>query len=51
MSTRENQQGGLTLNIQKCQFSREQVTFLGEVVSKTGIKQDPDKVKAILEMP
>ena len=42
---------GLTLNPQKCQFSKDQVTFLGQVVDRTGIKPDPDKVKAILEMP
>ena len=41
---------GLTLNPQKCQFSKDRVTFLGHVVDRTGIKPDPDKVRAIAEM-
>ncbi|KAJ8340687.1 hypothetical protein SKAU_G00353200 [Synaphobranchus kaupii] len=41
---------GLTLN-DKCQFSVDQVTFLGHVISARGIEADPDKIKAISEMP
>ena len=42
--------GGLTLNKEKCQFSQEKVTFLGQVTDATGIRPDPKKVKAIVNM-
>ena len=41
---------GLTLNLQKCQFSQSEVKFLGQVVIKDGIYPDPDKVRAIQEV-
>ena len=41
---------GVTLNERKCEFAVDQVNYLGHVVSADGIKPDPDKVKAILEM-
>ena len=47
------QEAGLTLNQQKCQFSRSQVKFLGQIVDASGIRPDPDKVRAIqsVELP
>ncbi len=44
------QQKGLTLN-EKCQFAVPQVRFLGHIVSAEGIRADPDKIKAIKDMP
>jgi len=44
------QQAGITLNKEKCEFSKSKVTYLGQVISASGIKPDPDKVRAILEM-
>ena len=41
------QKAGVTLNADKCQFSRKSVKFLGHVVDPTGIRPDPDKVIAI----
>ena len=41
---------GLTLNREKCEFSQEEVSFLGQVVGKEGIRPDPNKVKAIVDM-
>ena len=41
---------GLTLNDSKCQFSKSQVKFLGQIVNSQGISPDPDKTKAILQM-
>ena len=41
------QEAGLTLNQQKCQFSRLQVKFLGQIVDASGIRPDPDKIRAI----
>lgn len=44
------QQRGLTLN-DKCQFAVKQVKFLGHIVSSEGIRADPEKIRAIREMP
>ena len=41
---------GLTLNKEKCEFSQEEVSLLGQVVEKTDIRPDPNKVKAIVDM-
>ena len=41
------QREGLTLNKEKCKFSRSQVSFLGQVVNESGITPDPSKVAAI----
>ncbi|UYV81297.1 SNRNP200 [Cordylochernes scorpioides] len=38
---------GIKLNKEKCVFEREQVKFLGHLISKAGIQIDPRKVKAI----
>ena len=38
---------GITLNGNKCQFSKKSVKFLGHVLSGDGIASDPDKVAAI----
>ena len=37
--------------LKKCEFWLEEVVFLGHVVTKEGIKVDPQKVKAITEWP
>lgn len=42
---------GLKLNSQKCQFFKEKVAYLGHVVSVDGIATDPDKIKAIVDIP
>ena len=44
------QQAGVTINTDKCEFWRDELTFLGHVVSKQGISPDPDKLKAIAEI-
>ena len=41
---------GLTLNAKKCQFFKEELTFLGHVITKDGTKPIPDKVQAIQEL-
>ena len=41
---------GVTLNPEKCEFRKEWVKFLGHVVDRDGIRADPDKVTAILQM-
>ena len=41
---------GVTLNKEKCEFSRCTVRFLGQIVDATGIRPDPEKVRAIQQM-
>lgn len=43
-------EAGLTLN-EKCQFALTEIRFLGHVINSQGIRADPGKIKAILEMP
>ena len=45
------QEAGLTLNKEKCEFNKTAIKFLGQVVDSSGIKPDPDKIKAISHMP
>ena len=45
------QEAGLTLIKDKCIFSTKSIKFLGQVVDANGIKPDPDKIKAINDMP
>ena len=40
---------GLTLNLEKCQFSMSQLTFMGHVLSSRGAVVAADKVKAVVE--
>lgn len=41
---------GATLNEDKCQFSKKSIKFLGHIIDGNGIRPDPDKVRAIVEM-
>lgn len=45
------QQANLTINIDKCQFFRSQLKYLGYVVDAQGLRTDPEKVEAILNFP
>ena len=45
------QDAGLTLNREKYEFNKSSIKFLGQVVDSSGIKPDPDKIKAITSMP
>ena len=42
------QQAGLTLNQVKCHFGLNEVKFWGMIVSKDGVRPDPEKVKALI---
>lgn len=42
---------GLTVAKEKCQFCRPELKYLGYVVDENGLHVDPDKVRAILELP
>ena len=41
---------GATLNEGKCQFLKKSIEFLGHIINSSGIRSDPDKVRAIVEM-
>lgn len=45
------EKAGMTLNRDKCVFGVQEVKFLGHVLSGEGIRVDPEKEKAIREMP
>ena len=40
----------MTFNLQKCEFNKNKITFLGHVIDANGIAADPEKTKAIVEM-
>ena len=40
-----------TLNADKVKLCCNEVTFMGHLLTDEGLKPDPDKVRAILEMP
>lgn len=42
---------GLTVNREKCQFCLPQLKYLGYVVDRLGLRVDPEKVEAILNIP
>ena len=41
----------LTLNEDKCKFGLTEVTYIGHVLTPEGVHPDPDKIKAIQNMP
>ncbi|KIH60390.1 integrase core domain protein [Ancylostoma duodenale] len=42
---------GMKLKAAKCEFAKEEITFLGFVLSKDGIRPNPEKTKAIDNYP
>src|SRR6266511_4585820 len=40
-------QAGLKLKLEKCEFAKKQLKYLGFIVGEFGIKPDPEKVRAI----
>ncbi|CAK1600823.1 unnamed protein product [Parnassius mnemosyne] len=45
------QDAGLTLQKNKCSFFKDEISYLGYVINRNGLKKSPEKVKAILEAP
>lgn len=37
--------------LSKCEFEQEELTFLGHVIGKHGIKPDPKKISAVMDWP
>jgi len=44
-------QAGLRLKLSKCKFFQCQIKYLGHIVDANGIQKDPDRIKAIVEVP
>lgn len=44
-------QANLTVNLEKCQFFRSQLKYLGYVVDSCGLRTDSEKVQAIVNYP
>jgi hypothetical protein len=42
---------GFTINIEKCQFCKTEVKFLGHRIDKNGVSADNERIKAILHYP
>ena len=45
------QKAGLTVNLDKCRFCRKKVTYLGYVISESGLETDQEKIEPILNYP
>ena len=45
------QHAGVTLNAEKCEFSKKQIKFLGHIISSNGILPDGEKLTPIKNMP
>ena len=41
----------LKLNKEKCHFRCTSILFFGEVISREGVQPDPQKIKALMDMP
>lgn len=44
------QEAGVTLNMEKCELSTQEVKFLGHILSTGGVQPDPDKIRAVKAM-
>src|SRR6266542_1135041 len=44
-------QAGLKLKLEKCEFAKKQLKYLGFIIGEFGIKPDPEKVRAIVDQP
>ena len=45
------QQHGLSLKLEKCEFEKTSIEYLGVVVSHNSVKMDPAKVAGVAEWP
>ena len=44
------QSAGITLNLEKREFSKDQLKFLGYIIDKDDVRADPEKLKAVLDL-
>ena len=45
------QQENVLINVNKCTFMKTKLVYLGFVISREGLKMDPEKVQAIIDWP
>ena len=45
------QNAGLTLQPDKCRFLRQELTYLGHIISVNGVKPDPGKIRVVKQFP
>lgn len=45
------QQANLKVNLDKCRFCEKEVTYLGHLVTRNGVRPDPEKLEAVLSFP
>jgi 3-methyladenine DNA glycosylase AlkC/predicted aspartyl protease len=45
------EKAGMKLRGSKCQFGTDQVIFLGHKISRFGVQQDPEKLRALQDLP
>ncbi|KAF2885856.1 hypothetical protein ILUMI_20318 [Ignelater luminosus] len=45
------QKAGFRLNIAKCHFFQPQISYLGHVIDREGIRKDPAKIAAVVKAP
>ena len=45
------EEAGITLNVDKCMFDKEEIRFLGHIIDREGIHVDPEKTRAITDFP
>ena len=44
-------QANLTLKVSKCHFCRNEIKYLGHIITKDGVKPDPELVSAVKKFP
>ena len=42
---------GIKIKVGKCEFFKQQVTFLGHLISKEGIKKSPEYIEKVVNFP
>lgn len=45
------QNSGLTLQPEKCRFLQREISYLGHVITREGVKPDPGKIRAVKQFP
>jgi len=45
------QRANLKIKLEKCEFAKERVKYLGHLVTADGVQPDPDKITAVKEYP
>ena len=44
-------EAGLKLRLSKCHFAKQEVRYLGHIISRKGVQPDPEKTRAVQDFP